>query len=100
MDDNQIRKILASYEKNKIYKRNYYNKRYAEDSVYRDKKIKLSREHYANTQTERKEKYDHNKDRINAERRWRHAQKKPELIERYKTKYASDYESFIKNIHD
>lgn len=100
MDDIRIQKILRSYEKNKNYRNQYYNKRYAEDPEYRQRKIELSRQHYKNNEEIRKKKYEITKDRINAERRWKHAQKKPELIERYKTKYASDYNSYIKDVFD
>ena len=101
MNDEQIQKILIQHKKNAEYRKNYYNKRYSEDEKYRTMKIEKSREHYKNNNEKRIEKYSTQKDRINAERRYRYALKRGDNhINKFKEKYENDYNSYIKNILD
>lgn len=101
MNDEQIQKILEQYKKQKVYRNNYYRKKYLEDNDYKQMKIQKAREHYINNNEARKERYNSEKPRINAERRYRYALKKGDSsVERFKKKYEEDYNLYIKDVFD
>ncbi len=101
MNDEKIQKVLEQYKKNAVYRNNYYKKRYAEDEEYRQMKIQRTRKHYKENNDKRLEKYSIQRERINAERRYKYALKRGDNhINKFKTKYENDYNLYIKNILD
>lgn len=91
--DEQIKSAMIRYEKNRNYQRNYYRNKYQNDPEYREKVKLLSRNSYYKNSEKKKERYQIQKEYIQAQRRFRYWYNKND-IEKYKTKYPDDWERY------
>tara|TARA_R110001632_G_scaffold114922_1_gene226378 strand:+ start:454 stop:744 length:291 start_codon:yes stop_codon:yes gene_type:complete len=96
MNDLQIQKVIDQYVKNRQYQRDYYRNRYNTDEDFKNKAKDNAKTYYTNNIDKRKEKYETNKEFLQAQRRYRYWLKKDDL-EGFKTKYPEDFESFFNN---
>jgi len=94
MNDQQIQKVLDQYVKNREYQRDYYRNRYNTDEIFKNKAKDNAKTYYINNIDKRKEKYETNKEYIQAKRRYRYWSKKDD-IEGFKNKYPNDWENFF-----
>jgi len=58
--DEQILFAINRYQKEKEYKRNYYNKKYHSDVEYQTKMKEYSKKYYLDNKERRKEQYENN----------------------------------------
>lgn len=94
MNDEQIQKVINQYIKNRAYQRDYYRNRYNGDEEFRNKAKETAKTYYINNIDKRKEKYEINKEFIQAKRRLRYWKNKDD-IEGYKIKYPDDWEKYF-----
>lgn len=92
--DEQILYAVQRYNKDKEYKRNYYNKKYHEDEDFRNKMKDYSRTYYQNNKEKRKDNYEANKDRIKAHRKYNYY-KKSDSLSVYKEKYPDEFNKYF-----
>ena len=79
IDDETIKKALNRFIKQKEMANNYYKKRYAEDTVFREAHKEKSRQYYNKHKEEIKEKYLVEKKYKNALRKYNYYKEKNEL---------------------
>jgi hypothetical protein len=91
--DNQIKKIMANYEKNKEYKRVYYNKKYHESSEVREKQRQASKKYFEKNRDKEKERYLNNRDLMRARQKYNYY-KKQDRLEFYSEKYWDEWTTY------
>tara|TARA_R100000951_G_scaffold114181_1_gene117898 strand:+ start:188 stop:601 length:414 start_codon:yes stop_codon:yes gene_type:complete len=77
--DNQIKKIMANYEKTKEYKRVYYNKKYHESPEVREKQRQASKKYFDKNKAKEKNRYENNKDLLKARQKYNYYKKRDRL---------------------
>tara|TARA_A100000171_G_C2138793_1_gene152752 strand:- start:619 stop:918 length:300 start_codon:yes stop_codon:yes gene_type:complete len=94
--DEQIKTALKRYQKNREYQRNYYRNKYQNDINYREKSKELSKNYYYNNIEKKKEKYNLQKEFLQAQRRFRYWKNKND-IDTFIKKYPDDYNNYFKD---
>tara|TARA_R110000803_G_scaffold40969_2_gene88267 strand:+ start:859 stop:1176 length:318 start_codon:yes stop_codon:yes gene_type:complete len=97
IDDETIKKALNRFIKQKEMANNYYKKRYAEDTVFREAHKEKSRQYYNKHKEEIKEKYLVEKKYKNALRKYNYYKEKNEL-NIYIEKFPEDFNTYFKDI--
>lgn len=92
--DEQIKTAMTRYVKNNEYKRNYYNKRYNEDEVFKKKSIEYSRTYYEKNKDKIKDNYMKNAEYLKAKRKYNYYIKTNNL-DKYKEKYKEEFSKYF-----
>jgi hypothetical protein len=91
--DNQIKKIMANYEKTKEYKRVYYNKKYHSSEEAREKQRQASKKYFEKNRDKEKERYLNNRDLMKARQKYNYY-KKRDRLEHYSEKYWDEWTTY------
>ena len=92
--DEQLNIALSRYRKNREYQRNYYRNKYQNDLNYREKAKQLAKEYYHNNVEKKKEKYESEKEFLQAKRRFRYWKNKND-IDTFIKKYPDEYKMYF-----
>tara|TARA_R110000822_G_scaffold259231_2_gene384371 strand:+ start:5456 stop:5773 length:318 start_codon:yes stop_codon:yes gene_type:complete len=91
----QIKIALKRYENQNNYKKKYYNNKYHNDDIFKQKILQSSRDYYQSHKDARKTHYENNKDELKAKRKYNYYLKLNN-IEKYISKYPDEYETYFK----